>query len=92
VSLAEDLDDGVRILDVDRHLVEVIDQLVDLLGLELDRSIPTPAPRRLQTDYIDLYWLHGWDRRVPGRGTPHSQDATVGLPIHIGEERPNLDP
>lgn len=21
--------------------------------------------RRLRTDYVDLYWLHGWDRRAP---------------------------
>lgn len=33
VSLTEDVDGGVRVLDVDRHLVEMVDQLLDLLGL-----------------------------------------------------------
>jgi aryl-alcohol dehydrogenase-like predicted oxidoreductase len=27
---------------------------------QLDESL-----RRLRTDYVDLFWLHGWDRRVP---------------------------
>ena len=24
--------------------------------------------KRLQTDYIDLYWVHIWDQITPGRG------------------------
>lgn len=33
--------------------------------------------RRLQTDYIDLYWLHGWDRRAPIEETLRAMDDLV---------------
>jgi aryl-alcohol dehydrogenase-like predicted oxidoreductase len=33
--------------------------------------------RRLQTDYVDLYWLHGWDRRVPIEETLRTLDDLV---------------
>jgi aryl-alcohol dehydrogenase-like predicted oxidoreductase len=34
--------------------------------------------RRLQTDYVDLYWLHGWDRRAPLDETLRALDDLVG--------------
>ncbi|MDX6598138.1 MAG: hypothetical protein QOE87_2025, partial [Gaiellales bacterium] len=33
--------------------------------------------RRLQTDYVDLYWLHNWDRRVPIAETLRALDDLV---------------
>jgi aryl-alcohol dehydrogenase-like predicted oxidoreductase len=33
--------------------------------------------RRLQTDYVDLYWLHGWDRRAPVEETLRALDDLV---------------
>jgi aryl-alcohol dehydrogenase-like predicted oxidoreductase len=33
--------------------------------------------RRLQTDYIDLYWLHGWDRNAPIEETLRALDDVV---------------
>ena len=33
--------------------------------------------RRLQTDYIDLYWLHGWDRGAPIEETLRALDDMV---------------
>ncbi len=33
--------------------------------------------RRLQTDYIDLYWLHSWDRFTPVEETMSALDALV---------------
>ncbi|MDA0159425.1 aldo/keto reductase [Solirubrobacter ginsenosidimutans] len=33
--------------------------------------------RRLQTHYVDLYWLHGWDRRVPVEETLRALDDLV---------------
>jgi aryl-alcohol dehydrogenase-like predicted oxidoreductase len=33
--------------------------------------------RRLQTDYIDLYWLHAWDTITPVDEVVHSLDALV---------------
>jgi aryl-alcohol dehydrogenase-like predicted oxidoreductase len=33
--------------------------------------------RRLQTDYVDLYWLHGWDRRAPIEETLRALDDLV---------------
>jgi aryl-alcohol dehydrogenase-like predicted oxidoreductase len=32
---------------------------------------------RLQTDYIDLYWLHNWDRHTPIEETIAALDALV---------------
>lgn len=33
--------------------------------------------RRLQTDYIDLYWLHNWDRTTPIEETLRAMDDLV---------------
>ena len=33
--------------------------------------------RRLQTDYVDLYWLHGWDRSAPIEETLRALDDLV---------------
>ena len=33
--------------------------------------------RRLQTDYVDLYWLHNWDRRAPIEETLRTLDDLV---------------
>ena len=33
--------------------------------------------RRLQTDYIDLYWLHAWDSLTPVEEVMHTLDALV---------------
>jgi aryl-alcohol dehydrogenase-like predicted oxidoreductase len=33
--------------------------------------------RRLQTDYVDLYWLHGWDRGAPIEETLRALDDVV---------------
>jgi aryl-alcohol dehydrogenase-like predicted oxidoreductase len=42
-----------------------------ILG-QLDESL-----RRLRTDYVDLYWLHGWDRRAPIEETLRTLDDLV---------------
>jgi aryl-alcohol dehydrogenase-like predicted oxidoreductase len=39
---------------------------------QLDESL-----RRLRTDYIDLYWMHGWDRRAPIEETLRTLDDLV---------------
>src|SRR6185436_1600031 len=33
--------------------------------------------RRLQTDYIDLYWMHAWDRHTPIEETMRAMDDLV---------------
>jgi aryl-alcohol dehydrogenase-like predicted oxidoreductase len=33
--------------------------------------------RRLRTDHVDLYWLHGWDRRAPLEETLRTLDDLV---------------
>ena len=33
--------------------------------------------RRLRTDYIDLYWLHAWDRTTPIEETMRALDTLV---------------
>jgi aryl-alcohol dehydrogenase-like predicted oxidoreductase len=33
--------------------------------------------RRLRTDYVDLYWLHNWDRRAPIEETMRALDDLV---------------
>jgi aryl-alcohol dehydrogenase-like predicted oxidoreductase len=42
--------------------------------------------RRLQTDYIDLYWLHSWDRLTPIEETMRALDdlMTAGKIRYIG--------
>ncbi len=42
--------------------------------------------RRLQTDYIDLYWMHLWDRFTPIDETMHALDdlVTAGKVRYIG--------
>jgi len=42
-----------------------------MLG-QLDESL-----RRLRTDHVDLYWLHGWDARVPVEETLRALDDLV---------------
>jgi aryl-alcohol dehydrogenase-like predicted oxidoreductase len=34
--------------------------------------------RRLRTDYIDLYWLHAWDKTTPIEETMRALDTLVG--------------
>jgi aryl-alcohol dehydrogenase-like predicted oxidoreductase len=42
--------------------------------------------RRLQTDYVDLYWLHNWDRRAPIDETLRALDdlVTAGRIRYLG--------
>jgi aryl-alcohol dehydrogenase-like predicted oxidoreductase len=42
--------------------------------------------RRLQTDYIDLYWLHNWDRFTPVEETMRALDdlVTAGKVRYLG--------
>src|SRR5882762_1854596 len=42
--------------------------------------------RRLQTDYVDLYWLHNWDRRAPIEETLRALDdlVTAGKVRYLG--------
>jgi aryl-alcohol dehydrogenase-like predicted oxidoreductase len=42
--------------------------------------------RRLQTDYVDIYWLHNWDRRAPIEETLRALDdlVTAGKVRYIG--------
>jgi aryl-alcohol dehydrogenase-like predicted oxidoreductase len=42
--------------------------------------------RRLQTDYIDLYWMHAWDRHTPIEETMRALEDLVraGKVRHIG--------
>ncbi|UCG74154.1 MAG: aldo/keto reductase [Chromatiales bacterium] len=42
--------------------------------------------RRLDTDYVDLYWIHGWDRRTPVGEVMRALDDQVrlGKVLHIG--------
>ncbi|MCW5753197.1 MAG: aldo/keto reductase [Phycisphaeraceae bacterium] len=42
--------------------------------------------RRLQTDYIDLYWMHFWDRHTPIEETMRALDDLVraGKVLHLG--------
>ena len=48
--------------------------------------------RRLQTDYIDLYWLHNWDKHTPIEETMSALQDLVQSgkvrPIAIASERP----
>lgn len=51
----------------------------------LRHSIETSL-RRLRTDYIDLYWVHIWDRRTPIEETMRALDDQVraGKILYIG--------
>jgi aryl-alcohol dehydrogenase-like predicted oxidoreductase len=42
--------------------------------------------RRLRTDHVDLYWLHGWDRRAPVEETLRALDdlVTAGKVRYVG--------
>ncbi|MFE6857174.1 aldo/keto reductase [Nocardia sp. NPDC057668] len=42
--------------------------------------------RRLRTDYLDVYWVHVWDRRTPIQETLRALDDMVraGKVLHIG--------
>jgi aryl-alcohol dehydrogenase-like predicted oxidoreductase len=42
--------------------------------------------RRLQTDYVDLYWLHNWDRHAPIEETLRALDdlVTAGKLRYVG--------
>ena len=51
------------------------------LRLSLDMSL-----RRLRTDYLDIYWVHMWDRRTPVEETMRALDDEVraGRILYIG--------
>ncbi|MCI2422540.1 aldo/keto reductase [Saccharopolyspora sp. K220] len=51
------------------------------LVLSLEQSL-----RRLRTDYIDIYWVHVWDRRTPLEETMRALDDAVraGKILHVG--------
>ncbi len=51
---------GMAIIPVDGKLTRVIDGRPATLRQECENSL-----RRLQTDVIDLYYLHRWDKKVP---------------------------
>ena len=49
--------------------------------LSLERSL-----RRLRTDYIDIYWVHVWDRHTPIEETMRALDDAVraGKILYVG--------
>src|SRR5262249_8046199 len=51
------------------------------LRLSLDTSL-----RRLRTDYIDIYWVHMWDRHTPVEETMRALDEQVraGKILYVG--------
>jgi aryl-alcohol dehydrogenase-like predicted oxidoreductase len=51
------------------------------LRLSLETSL-----RRLRTDYIDIYWVHMWDRHTPAEETMRALDEQVraGKILYIG--------
>jgi aryl-alcohol dehydrogenase-like predicted oxidoreductase len=51
---------GMAIIPVDGKMTRVIDGRPVTLRLEIENSL-----RRLQTDVIDLYYLHRWDKKIP---------------------------
>ncbi len=51
---------GMAIVPVDGKMQRVIDGRPATLRLEIENSL-----RRLQTEVIDLYYLHRWDKKVP---------------------------
>jgi aryl-alcohol dehydrogenase-like predicted oxidoreductase len=51
---------GMAIIPVDGKMMRVIDGRPATLRTEIENSL-----RRLQTDVIDLYYLHRWDKKIP---------------------------
>jgi aryl-alcohol dehydrogenase-like predicted oxidoreductase len=51
---------GMAIIPVDGKMVRVIDGRPVTLRMEIENSL-----RRLQTDVVDLYYLHRWDKKIP---------------------------
>jgi aryl-alcohol dehydrogenase-like predicted oxidoreductase len=51
---------GMAIVPVDGKMQRVIDGRPASLRLEIENSL-----RRLQTEVIDLYYLHRWDKKLP---------------------------
>ena len=51
---------GMAIIPLDGAMKRVIDGRPETIKRECDNSL-----RRLQTDVIDLYYLHRWDKKVP---------------------------
>ncbi|MEV6279865.1 aldo/keto reductase [Nocardia sp. NPDC051832] len=51
------------------------------LTLSLERSL-----RRLRTDYLDIYWVHVWDRHTPLEETMRALDDAVrsGKALYLG--------
>jgi aryl-alcohol dehydrogenase-like predicted oxidoreductase len=51
------------------------------LVLSLERSL-----RRLRTDYVDIYWVHVWDRHTPLEETMRALDDVVraGKVLYVG--------
>ena len=51
----------------------------------LTRSLETSL-RRLRTDYLDLYWVHVWDRHTPIEETMRALDDAVraGKILYVG--------
>lgn len=43
------------------------------IGKQLEETL-----RRLNTDYLDLYWMHNWDRHTPIEETMKTLDGLVG--------------
>jgi aryl-alcohol dehydrogenase-like predicted oxidoreductase len=54
-------------------------------GKNLRLSLETSL-RRLRTDYIDIYWVHMWDRHTPAEETMRALDEQVraGKILYIG--------
>jgi aryl-alcohol dehydrogenase-like predicted oxidoreductase len=51
---------GMAIVPVDGKMTRVIDGRPATLRAEVENSL-----RRLQTDVIDVYYLHRWDKKIP---------------------------
>ncbi len=51
---------GMAIIPVEGKMQRVIDGRPATLRLEIENSL-----RRLQTEVIDLYYLHRWDKKIP---------------------------